>query len=329
MPARWESSQAHNLATMRHHLGTTAVQYAFDRSLPPALTVGSGDEITFDVRGGGDGYFTKHSTAEDVARRPPVTGHALTGPVLVRDARAGDVLEIELLELRTWDWGYTFITKGMGLLSEELPGPYLKIWDLTSSTTARFMEGIEIPIEPFLGVVGLAPSEPGPHSTMPPRRVGGNLDLKHLTVGSKLWIPIEVDGALLTVGDSHAAQGDGEVCVTAIETGSTATLRATVRRDLELTSPEFRTAGPLTSRTNTGAWHATTGIAPDLMDATKAAVRAMIRYLERTQGLSAEEAYVLTSVAVDLKINEVVDRPNWVVSACLPLSIFRDDRAER
>jgi acetamidase/formamidase len=312
---------------MRHHLGTAAVQYAFDRATAPALTIDSGDEVTFDARGGGDGYFTKHSSAEDVARRPPIKGHALTGPVFVRDARPGDALEIELLDIRLWDWGYTFITKGMGLLHDELPGPYLKIWDLSSGATARFLDGIEIPIEPFLGVVGLAPGDPGPHPTMPPRRVGGNLDLKHLTVGSKLWLPVEVEGGLLTVGDSHAAQGDGEVCVTAIETGSTATLRVTVRPGLELTAPEFRTAGPLTQRTNTAAWHATTGVGPDLMEATRDAVRAMVRYLRRTQGLSAEEAYVLTSVAADLKINEVVDRPNWIVSACLPLSIFRGSRA--
>jgi acetamidase/formamidase len=316
-------------AVGRHHLGTDVVQYAFDRAIPPALTVTSGDEITFETRGGQDGYYTKRSTADDVARRPPTKGHALNGPVFIQDAQPGDALEIELLEIRTWDWGHTLIRNGVGLLTDELPGPFLKIWDLSSGTTARFLDGIEIPIEPFLGVIALCPGGPGPHHTMPPRRVGGNMDVKHLTVGSTLWLPVEVEGALLTVGDAHAAQGDGEVCVTAIETGSTATLRVTVRRGLELTGPEFRTAGPLTPRTNIGAWYATMGIAPDLMDATKDAVRAMIRYLQRTQGLSAEEAYVLSSVAVDLKINEVVDRPNWIVSANLPLSILRGERATR
>jgi acetamidase/formamidase len=313
----------------RHFLGTGAVQYEFDRAIPPALTVESGDEITFETRGGQDGYYTKRSTADDVVRRPPSRGKALTGPVFIRDARPGDAVEVEVLEMQTWDWGHTLIQSGLGLLPDELPGPYLKIWDLTSGTTARFSDGIEIPIEPFLGVIALCPGDPGPHHTMPPRRVGGNMDVKHLTVGSTLWLPVEVEGALLTVGDAHAAQGDGEVCVTAIETGATATLRVTVRQGLELTGPEFRTAGPLTPRTNTGPWYATTGIAPDLMDATKDAVRAMIRYLRRTQDLSAEEAYALASVAADLKINEVVDRPNWVVSACLPLSIFRGERATR
>jgi acetamidase/formamidase len=306
----------------RHHLGTDAVQYVWDRDIPPALTVDSGDEITFDVRGGADGYFNRNSTAADVARRPPQKGHALTGPVFIRGAQPGDVLEIELLAMKTWDWGHTLITKDKGLLPEDFADPFLKIWDLSDGIKAEFKSNIEIPIEPFLGVVGVCPGAPGPHPTMPPRRVGGNLDVKQLTVGSILWLPIEVEGALLTVGDSHAAQGDGEVCVTAIETGATATVRATVRKDLRIEGPEFRTSGPLTPLTNTAPWHVTTGVAPDLMAATKEAVRAMLRFLQHSYGLSAEEAYVLCSVAVDLKISEVVDAPNWVVSACLPLSIF-------
>jgi acetamidase/formamidase len=285
--------------------------------------VDSGDEVTFDARGGSDNYYRRDSTVEDVRRRPPSRGHALTGPVFVRGAVPGAVLEIELLSMRTWDWGHTFVTKGLGLLSDEFGEPFLKIWDLSNGLTAQFKPGIEIPIEPFLGVVGLALAEAGAHSTMPPRRVGGNLDVKHLTVGSTLWLPIEVEGALLSVGDSHAAQGDGEVCVTAIETGSSATLRMRVRDDLRIGAPEYRTRGPITPRTNTGAWYATTGIAPDLMVATKEAVRAMLRFLQREHGLSPQEAYVLASVAVDLKISEVVDAPNWLVSACLPLSIFK------
>lgn len=305
-----------------HHLDSSAVQYDWDRSRAPLLSMASGESITIEVVGGSGNYFRRDSTSEDVRKRPPSRGHSLAGPVFIRDAHPGDVLEIELLAMKTWDWGHTFVTKGMGLLPEDFPEPFLKIWDLSDHTTARFKPGIGIPIEPFLGVIGLAPSAPGPHPTMPPRRVGGNLDIKHLTVGSKLWLPVEVEGGLFGAGDSHAAQGDGEVCVTAIETGSTATLRLTVRRDLQISAPEFRTNGPLTPRTNTAAWYATTGIAPDLMTATKEAVRALIRYLQREHALSAEEAYVLSSVAADLKINEVVDAPNWVVSAFLPLSIF-------
>ena len=308
-----------------HHLSSDIVHYVWDNSIPPRLEIEPGETVTFDVRGGGDNHFTKQSTHADILTRV-MKGHPLTGPVTIRGARPGDVLQVEILELEPWDWGYTMIAPGRGLLPEDFPEPYLKIWDLSNRRTAQLRPGVEVPLEPFQGVMGVAPAAPGQHVTMPPRRVGGNMDVKQLTAGTTLWLPIEVEGALFSVGDAHAAQGDGEVCITAIETGMTARLRFDVQRDRSLATPEFRTAGPLTQKTNTGPWHATTGIEPDLMAATKAAVRNMIAYLTYAHGLSREEAYILCSVAVDLKISEVVDAPNWVVSAFLPLSIFLEDR---
>ena len=145
------------------------------------------------------------------------------------------------------------------------------------------------------------------------------MDIKQLTTGSTLYLPVAVEGALFSCGDGHAAQGDGEVCITAIETTMAATLRFTVRRDLRIAGPEFETAS---AGAQPGRQYVTTGIAPDLMDATKQAVRAMIAHLVSACGLTREEAYVLCSVAADLKISEVVDAPNWVVSAFLPLSLF-------
>ena len=173
-----------------------------------------------------------------------------------------------------------------------------------------------------MGVMGVALTEPGEHLTAPPRRVGGNMDIKQLTAGSTLYLPIEVDGALFSTGDGHAAQGDGEVCITAIETTMTATLRFTLRPDLRLAGPQFRTSRPIAQSTNTAGWYATAGIAPDLMEATKQATREMIAHLGREYDLAPREAYVLCSVAMDLKISEVVDAPNWVVSGFMPLSIF-------
>jgi acetamidase/formamidase len=309
------------LSTTTHYLDSSIAHYNWDNSRPPRLEIASGDTVIFEVRGGGDNYFNRQSTAQDVLGRQS-KGHALNGPIYVQGARPGDVLQIEIQELEPWDWGYTMIAPGRGLLPEDFPDPYLKIWDLSNRRTGELLPGIEVPLEPFHGVMGLALAEPGEHTTMPPRRVGGNLDVKQLTVGSTLWLPIEVEGALFSVGDSHAAQGDGEVCITAIETGMTSTLRFTLRQDFSLNTPEFQTAGPLTRATNTAGWYATTGVAPDLMDATKQAIRNMIQYLGRSRGLTPPEAYVLSSVAVDLKISEVVDAPNWVVSAFLPLSIF-------
>lgn len=307
-----------------HYLDSSVVHYAWDNALEPRLKIESGDTVTLETRGGGDNYYSRNSTDADVLRRPRFEGHPLTGPIRVRDAKPGDALQVEVLEIRTWDWGYTFVGPGLGLLQDELHGPYLQIWDLSSGQTAQFKPGIEVPIEPFLGILGNAPAAPGEHSTMPPRRTGGNMDTKQLTVGSTVWLPIEVEGAIFSAGDAHGAQGDGEVCITAIETGSTSTLRLTLVPGFDLPAPQFRTGGPLIPRTNGGPWYGTTGVGPDLMEATKDAVRAMISWLGRERGLTPNEAYVLCSVAADLKINEIVGAPNWVVSACLPLSIFRD-----
>ena len=300
---------------------SSEVHYSWNNDITPRCEIASGTTMTFVIRGGGDNFYTPESTHADVLDRPPFTGHPLSGPVSIRGARPGDALRVDVVAIDIWDWGYTFIGPGIGLLSGELDGPFLKIWDLSKPGWAPFAPGIEVPIDPFLGVLGNAPAESGDHSTMPPRRVGGNLDVKHLTEGSTVWLPIEVEGGLFSAGDAHAAQGDGEVCGTAIETGATATLHLTLVPDMHLSAPEYLTKA-LTTSANTASWYGTTGIGPDLMTATKDAIRAMIRRLEQSKGLSAEEAYILCSVAVDLKINEVVDSPNWVVSANLPMVIF-------
>jgi acetamidase/formamidase len=308
-------------ASATHRLDCDVVHHCWDRSIPPRLEIESGDTVVFECRDAADGFYSWDSVAADVLRRE-FRGHPLTGPVSVKGARPGDVLQVEVLELRPGDLGWTSIREGRGLLADEFSEPYLKLWDLRGGDAAELKPGIRVPLEPFLGVMGVAPDTPGEHSTAPPRRCGGNMDVKQLTAGSTLYLPVLVDGALFSTGDGHAAQGDGEVCITAIETRMTATLRFTVRRDFRLDEPEFGTGGPVAAATNVGPHYATTGIAPDLMVATKKAVRAMIGYLGREHGLSREEAYVLCSVAVDLKISEVVDAPNWVVSAFLPLSLF-------
>jgi acetamidase/formamidase len=148
------------------------------------------------------------------------------------------------------------------------------------------------------------------------------MDTRHITAGSTLYLPVFVPGALFSLGDGHAAQGDGEVCGTAIETPMQVTVRLTVRKDLHVTAPEFLTAGPLAPRTNVGRFYATDGIGPDLFEAARDAVRRMIDYLGREHGMTPIQAYLLCSVAADLKVSEVVDAPNWVVTAYLPLSIF-------
>jgi acetamidase/formamidase len=148
------------------------------------------------------------------------------------------------------------------------------------------------------------------------------MDTRHLTAGSVLWLPVAVPGALFSLGDGHAAQGDGEVCGTAIETPMRARVRLRVRTDVHVSAPEFRTAGPLGRSTNTAGWYAADGVGPDLMVAARDAVRRMIDRLGVEHGLAAIDAYLLLSVAGDLRISEIVDQPNWIVTAYCPRSIF-------
>ena len=308
------------IAARTHVLAPDPPHYVWDNSLAPRLRIQSGDTVAFETRDAGDGNFPLGATT-DALLTYEFRGHPLTGPVLVEDAKPGDVLQVDVLEVRPAAHGWTAILPGFGLLPEDFPDPYLRTWDLTQGAHAALGDRIRVPLDPFCGVMGLAISEPGEHSTMPPRRTGGNIDIKQVVAGSSLYLPVEVDGALFSVGDAHAAQGDGEVCVSAIEMGSTTTLRLTVRKDLALAEPQFSTPG-IRGRGSAGAAYVTTAHGPDLMTNTKQAIRYMIDHLEHEYGLSRQDAYCLASVAVDLKISQVVDAPNWIVSAFLPMDIF-------
>jgi acetamidase/formamidase len=305
-----------------YRLDASDVHRAWDNSLPPRLQIDPGDTVVFDTRDAADGYYSCTSTHADVLARGPFRGHPLTGPVRIRGAHAGDVLVVEILEVKpALDFGWTAIRPGRGLLPEgDFPKPYLQIWDLSDGTRARSERGVAVPIEAFPGVMGVTLDVPGEHSTMPPRRNGGNMDVKQLTAGTTLYLPVLVEGALFSIGDAHAAQGDGEVCITAVEMSARATLRFSLRQGWALPEPQFRT--PDTPRGARGACFATTAHGPDLFAASQQAIRYMIDHLVAERGLSREEAYIVCSVAADLRISEIVDTPNWIVSAFLPESIF-------
>jgi len=308
----------------RHALDASQVHHEWNNALPPRLTIDPGDTVVFDTRDAADLYYTPASTSADVLNRGPFRGHPLTGPVHVRGARPGDVLVVEILDVRPRaPFGWTAIRPGRGLLPEaDFPKPHLTIWDVSDGTHARMGRGIAVPLEPFPGVMGTALPEPGGHSTMPPRKNGGNMDIKQLTAGTVLYLPVFVDGALFSVGDGHGAQGDGEVCVTAVEMQATVTLRFDLQPGRGLPEPRLRTPGPIGAGTNRGPHYATTAHGPDLFASAQQAVRYMIDHLVTERGLSREEAYILCSVAVDLKISEIVDAPNWIVSAFLPETVF-------
>jgi len=294
---------------------------AWDNSIPPVATVGSGDVVEFDLLDAAGGQIGPDATVRAIETLDFGRVDQVNGPIFVEGAHPGDTLQVEFLDLQPAQWGWTALIPGFGLLADEFPDPALKIWRLAGGW-AEFASGIRIPLEPFCGEMGLAPGAPGALSTIPPYRHGGNMDTKHLTRGATLYLPVEAEGALFSLGDGHAAQGDGEVCGTAIETPMRATVRLTVRKDLLVRQPQFMTGGPLTPRTNTAPYYATDGIAPDLLEAARHAVRHMIEHLERAYGLARVDAYMLCSVAVDLKICEIVDAPNWLVGAFLPMSLF-------
>ncbi|GAC1545521.1 MAG: acetamidase/formamidase family protein [Vulcanimicrobiaceae bacterium] len=306
------------------HVRRDQYHLAWDNALVPLATIASGDVVSFDLLDASCGQLTASSTVDAVRTLDFARVDQVNGPIFVDGARPGDALEIEFLDVRTADWGWTALIPGFGLLADEFPEPALKIWSLADGAEAAttFAPGIRIPIAPFCGEIGLAPAQPGAHSTIPPYRHGGNLDTKHLTTGASIFLPVQTPGALFSLGDGHAAQGDGEVCGTAIETPVRATVRLTVRRDVDIAAPQFSTPGPLAARTNTAGFYATQGVGPDLMTAARDAIRAMIVHLTRTYGLTRADAYMLCSVVVDLKICEIVDAPHWVVGAFLPLSIF-------
>ncbi|MEA2547783.1 MAG: hypothetical protein QOE42_381, partial [Chloroflexota bacterium] len=283
-------------------------------------TVESGALVEFDLLDASGGQLTASSTIDDLARLDFDRVDQVNGPIAIVGAEPGDTLQVDLLEFEPADWGWTASIPGFGLLADAFPDPILRITRVPKAgERAEFLPGVRVPVVPFCGEVGVAPVD-GPRSTIPPDLHGGNMDTRHLTAGATLFLPVFHPGARLSMGDGHAAQGDGEVCGTAIETPMRALVRLTVRKDLHLAGPEFLTADiPATAG---GRRYATDGIGPDLLGAARDAVRRMIDWLGREHGIAAVDAYMLTSVAIDLRISEIVDLPNYVVTAHCPLSIF-------
>lgn len=207
-------------------------------------------------------------------------------------------------------------------MADLFPEPYLDIGDLKDTSSRKFRDGIIIPFSPFPGTIGIAPPEDGQFSIVPPYFQGGNMDCRHLTAGSKLWLPVCNEGALLSLGDTHAAQGDGEVCGTAVEEAMTVALRVSFMKGRTISAPHYHTQANVAQDFMSRGYHGTMGIDSDLKVAARKAVSHMIEHLGHRYGLRDEEAYALCSLAVDLRITEIVDAPHWTVSAVLPNAIF-------
>jgi acetamidase/formamidase len=303
-----------------HVIDPTKIHHQWDNSLAPTLRIASGDVVRFDLRMAGHGQV-EQGWAFERTKFNFDTLYNLLGPIYVENARPGDTLEIEILSLTTGSWGWTVVLPNLGLLPEDFPKPFVRYFDLTRGTTTQLVPGVEIPIEPFLGTMGNHPDSPDRAAPFPPHKGGGNVDTRHLKQGTSFFLPVWRDGAMFSCGDPHAAQGDGEVCVAAIECDMRATLRFRLHKRT-IATPRFIVPRPLTPRVDAGGFYGTMGIHPDLMQGAKAAVRGMIELLVDAHGLSREDAYVLCSLAGDLKILEIVDAGVWNVGFTLPRAVF-------
>lgn len=294
-----------------HHLHATPKTCHwgfFDARLTPVLSVASGDEVTIDTISGGPEVVPDrqlfhvppeldavHAQAERM-----LPGHILTGPIAVEGALPGAVLEVEILDVRLrQDWGYNLIRPLAGTLPDDFPEPRLINIPLDRERLlGRLPWGLDLPLKPFFGVMGVAPPPNwGRISSLIPRAMGGNLDNKELTPGTKLYLPVFVPGALFSCGDGHAVQGDGEVCVTAIETALTGRFRLTLRPDLRLDYP----------RAETASHYMTMAMDPDLDQCVVRALRDMIKLIGEQRHLSPEDSYTLCSLAADLRVTQTVN----------------------
>jgi acetamidase/formamidase len=306
-----------------HSIGAEKISYVWDNSIEPALEIDAGETVELEAADASGGQLGPDSTAAEVAGLDFDRVNPVTGPVFVRGARPGDVLAVEILELRPREWGWTAIIPGFGLLADEFTEPWLRISEVSKDQgLVRFADGVNLPIAPFPGTIGVASPQPGKHSVVPPRRWGGNMDIKHLQAGATLYLPVGVEGALFSLGDTHAAMGDGEVCGTAVETPMDVVVRLSVRRDFSTHYPQYELPAGQLARGEQSSYHVCTGIHEDLLEATREATRAMIDHLVQRRGRDRSEAYAIASVAVDLRVHEVVDIPNWVIGAFLPEAIF-------
>lgn len=313
----------HNHSFMTIHDFHDHSHIGWDNSLKPIAEVDSGQVVSFEIVEASGGQFTRHSTVEDVKSLDFGKVNPTVGPLYIKGAQPGDTLEVEILNFEHLDWGWTAIIPGFGLLADEFTEPDIKIFDLKNRNTTEFLDGIQLFTKPFPGTIGVALPEDGHFNVVPPRKNGGNMDIRHLTKGAKLYLPVWVEGALFSIGDTHAAQGDGEVCGTAIEASMETTVKFTLHKGKTIQEPRFSIPGPPTPEADSRGYFVTTAHGEDMFKASQNAIRYMIEHLMSEYKMSEQESYMLCSVAVDLKIHEVVNAPNRLVSAFLPNAIFK------
>lgn len=304
--------EAPETPTPQYTLTADQTHNKFSSAIPPALQVPSGAVVEAFTAEASDGQLTATSGVEAVATLDFEPIHPLTGPVYVEGAMPGDVLAVTLHEIEVGDFGWAAIVPGFGFLADEFTEPYLQTFTFENGTT-RFNDEITLPLRPFPGVMGVAPATGEMLSTIPPRENGGNMDNPYHTKGVTVYFPVWVEGALFSIGDTHAVQGLGEVSGTAVEAPMRIVYEVNVLKGVRpLPEPQYETDD----------YYAVTAFATTLDEAARKATRYMIDYLEAEHGLTRDEAYVLCSLAGNLHIAEVVDVPHVLVAMHLPKEIW-------
>jgi acetamidase/formamidase len=303
-----------------HVLSAEPTHSRWNRALRPRLRIGSGDTVHMECLDASGGQVRPGMTVEEYLSIDRGRIHALTGPILVEGAQPGDVLQIDVLKVAHKGWGWSSVIAGLGFLKERFAGPFLFHWQLEEAISRSLVPAL-VPLRPFCGVMGVARSEDGEFLTRPPGIFGGNMDVRELCSGSTLYLPVLSPGALFSAGDAHAAQGDGEVCINGIECPAEVSLRFHLHRQRPLSGPLVESAVPSQRDSGSDAWIVVESAA-DVTVAARAATSRMVDLLAERWGFSEVHAYVLCSVAMRLRLSQVVNEPMFTVSAELPKPVL-------
>jgi acetamidase/formamidase len=295
----------------------------WNRDLKPILHLKPGDTVRCEVSEVSGGQLNRKSTIEDYKilfdQEHYSRFYPLAGPIYVENVSPRDTLEVHILDMTVDSWGWAGFRPDLPPLNE-IDDYYFHIWDLKNRRYANFKKGIKIPIRPFPGTIGVAPSEHGSIDIEPPYESNaGNMDIRYLTAGSKLLLPVLVNGALFSVGDPHAAQGDGELG-TALESPAAITLRFEVLKGKKIPSAQYFARDD--RRVDGDVYFGTTGSSADLMEAVRLAARHMIEYLVKEYDLTQNEAFMLCGLVADLRLHQVVNPPNWTVGLMIPQRVL-------
>jgi acetamidase/formamidase len=303
-----------------HHLPAEPTQSRWNRALKPRLTIAAGDTVHLSCLDASGAQVTPGAGVEDFLAMDRGRVHALTGPIFIEGAEPGDVLEIQVLKVEHLGWGWSSVTPGLGFLKEQFYEPFLFHWSLAGEVS-RSLEPAVVPLRPFCGVMGVAPAEDGEFRTRQPGIFGGNMDVRELCTGATLYLPVFNSGALFSAGDAHAAQGDGEVCINGIECPAEVSLRFQVHKRQPLAGPMVESAESVTPDAPGDAWVVVESAA-DAMHAARAATARMVELLVSRWSFAPVHAYLLCSVAMKLRISQVVNEPIITVSAAMPKSVL-------